>query len=47
MSAFVTAYLIVCFGVLAYLMRLGARQRRLEVTFEQLQAQLEPPAAAA
>jgi CcmD family protein len=47
MSAFVLAYLVVWFGVLAYLLRLGARQRHLEETVEMLQAQLErePPAA--
>ncbi|MHB1037923.1 MAG: CcmD family protein [Pirellulales bacterium] len=40
MVAFVTAYLLVWCGVLGYLLRLGARQRRLEQAVESLQARI-------
>ena len=43
MSTFVTAYLIVWLGVLGYLLRLGARQRRLEHAIELLQLELGQP----
>jgi CcmD family protein len=39
MAAFLIAYLVVWLAVLGYLVRLGARQRRLEQTLEALRAQ--------
>jgi CcmD family protein len=41
MATFVTAYLLVWFGLLAYVARLGAKQRRLAEALESLQAQWE------
>ena len=41
MLTFMTAYLVVWFAVLAYLMRLGGEQRRLRRTAEALQAEFE------
>ncbi len=41
MLTFMTAYLVVWFAVLAYMLRLGSQQRRLRRTAEALQAQLE------
>ncbi len=40
MAAFVTAYLLVWCGVLGYVLRLAARQRRLEQAVESLQVRL-------
>ena len=41
MLTFMTAYLLVWFAVLAYLLRLGGEQRRLRRMAESLQAQFE------
>jgi CcmD family protein len=41
MLTFMTAYLVVWFAVLAYVLRLGGQQRRLRRTAEALQAELE------
>ena len=41
MLTFMTAYLVVWFAVLAYVLRLGGEQRRLRRTAEALQAQFE------
>ena len=41
MLAFMSAYLIVWFAVLAYMVQLGSQQRRLRRTAEALQAQFE------
>jgi CcmD family protein len=41
MLTFLTAYLVVWFAVLAYLLRLGGEQRRLRRTVEALQAESE------
>ncbi len=42
MLTFAIAYLAVWFGVLAYLLRLGAKQRRLLRALESLQSSGEP-----
>ena len=41
MFTFLTAYLIVWFASLAYMLRLGGEQRRLRRTAEALQAEFE------
>jgi CcmD family protein len=41
MLSFMTAYLIVWFAVLAYMVRLGGEQRRLRRIAEALQAEFE------
>ncbi len=41
MFTFMSAYLIVWLAVLAYVVRLGGQQRRLQRTAEALQAQFE------
>ncbi len=41
MFTFLTAYLIVWFASLAYMLRLGREQRRLRRTAEALQAEFE------
>ena len=41
MLTFMTAYLVVWFAVLAYMLRLGGEQRRLRRMAEALQAQFE------
>jgi CcmD family protein len=41
MLTFVTAYLIVWFAVLAYMLRLGGEQRRLRRTAEALREQFD------
>ncbi len=46
MFTFMTAYLIVWFAALAYLVRLGREQRRLRRTADALQTQFEKQDAA-
>lgn len=41
MTTFVTAYLIVWLAMLLYVIRIGARQRRLLETVESLQRRIE------
>jgi CcmD family protein len=41
MLTFMTAYLVVWFAALAYMLRLGGQQRRLQRMAEALQAQFE------
>jgi CcmD family protein len=41
MGTFVTAYLAAWLAVMLYLLRLGARQRRLEQNLEALQSQFD------
>lgn len=43
MGTFVTAYLAVWLAVLLYVVRLGARQRRLERSLRALESQLDEP----
>ena len=43
MGTFVTAYLAVWLAVLLYVVRLGARQRRLERSLRALETRLEEP----
>jgi hypothetical protein len=40
MFTFITAYLLVLFAVLAYMVRLGSQQRRLRRTMDVLQKQI-------
>ena len=41
MLTFVAAYLIVWFGILVYVLRLGAKQRQLQQAVQSLQLRLE------
>jgi CcmD family protein len=41
MDAFVTAYVVVWLGIVLYVVRLGAEQRRLSRTVEGLRSHLE------
>jgi hypothetical protein len=41
MLSFITAYLLLWFAVLAYLVRLGSQQRRLRRTMDALQKQIQ------
>jgi CcmD family protein len=43
MISFAAAYVLVWLGLLAYLVRLGAAQRRLEQAVRALRAELQPP----